>query len=145
MEILEKVKALNLPAKQFVVMGSAILEMKGIRKIGDLDIMVTPEVFDRLKNDPEWEYKSEIGDVGGGVSVELLDNHKGSQLYKYIFAAGDGINFFLNNPEKREEIEGVYFSSLSNLLEIKSGSWDRPKDREDAVLIRKYLKENLKN
>ncbi len=41
MEILEKVKALNLPDKQFVVMGGAVLELKGIRKAEDIDI-ITP-------------------------------------------------------------------------------------------------------
>ncbi len=137
MNILEKVRSLGLPAGQFVIMGSAILELKGIRKAEDIDIIVTRELFDRLKTDPEWEYKRETGDVGGGVDVEMLV--KGDiSLYPYIYGGGT-IDFFLNDPTRIEEIDGVPFASLSNLLEAKSGSWDRPKDRHDAELIEAYL------
>jgi hypothetical protein len=56
MEIIEKVKALNLPSKQFVVMGGAVLELKGIRKAQDIDIIVTKTLFEELKKDTKWEY-----------------------------------------------------------------------------------------
>ena len=138
MTILEKIKALNLPAHQFVVMGSAILEMKGIRKAGDLDIIVTQELFEELKGSPDWKYQVEWGEVGGGMDVESLENHKGVSLYKYIYGGGE-IGFFLNDPKRIEEIDGIYFVSLENLLQTKSSSWDRPKDREDAELIKNYL------
>ena len=138
MNIIDKVRNLKLPDKQFVVMGSAVLEVKGIRKAKDIDIIVTKELFDKLKNDPNWEYKSEIGSLGN-VQVESLENHDGVSLYSHIYAGGD-IDFFRNNKDKIEEIDGIYFVSLSNLLEVKSNSWNREKDREDAELIRKYLK-----
>jgi len=141
MDILEKIKGLHLPKEQFVVMGSAILEIKGIRKAGDLDIIVTKELFTKLKNDSAWEYKQEIGDVGGGIEVELLDNKKGTQLYWNIYGGGE-IDFFFNDLSGIEEIGGIYFVSLSNLLEVKSGSWDREKDRNDAELIKNYMSRN---
>lgn len=122
-------------------MGSAILEIKGIRKAGDLDIIVTKELFTKLKNDSAWEYKQEIGDVGGGIEVELLDNKKGTQLYWNIYGGGE-IDFFFNDLSGIEEIGGIYFVSLSNLLEVKSGSWDREKDRNDAELIKNYMSRN---
>ena len=46
MEILERIRSLNLPDKEFVVMGSANLEVKGIRKAGDLDIMIEKDLFE---------------------------------------------------------------------------------------------------
>jgi hypothetical protein len=137
MKILEKVKSLNLPDKQFVVMGGAVLELKGIRKSSDIDIIVTKELFETLKKDSDWEYKSEIGSLGN-VMVESLENHKGISLYSHIYGAGD-IDFFRNDPDKIEEIEGIYFVSLSNLLEVKSSSWNREKDKKDVELIRDYL------
>lgn len=137
MEILEKVKVLNLPDKQFVVMGGAVLELKGIRKAEDIDIIVTSDLFERLKMDPVWEYKSEIGSLGN-VTVESLDNHKGVSLYSQIYGGGD-IDYFRKNPNRIEEIQGIYFVSLANLLEVKSGSWNRDKDKRDVELIKNYF------
>jgi len=138
MDILGKVKALNLPPEQFVVMGSAILELKGIRKAEDIDIIVSRDLFEKEKSNPRWEYKIEQGDVGGGVQVEMLDNHEGITLYPYIYGGGE-IDFFLDDPKRTEQIDGIKFVSLENLLEVKSSSWDRPKDRLDAELIKAYL------
>ncbi|MEK7109492.1 MAG: hypothetical protein AAB919_03620 [Patescibacteria group bacterium] len=140
MDILTKVKSLGLPDKQFVVMGSAILELKGIRKAGDIDIIVTRQLFEQLRGDPAWQYKTKLGELGG-EEVSFLK--KGEvEVYLDIYGGGE-IDFFLSNPTRTEEIGGIYFASLTNLLEIKSGSWDRPKDREDARLIKEYLTKNL--
>ncbi|MDD5589959.1 MAG: hypothetical protein PHQ47_02160 [Candidatus Portnoybacteria bacterium] len=135
---MEKIKSLNLPREQFVVMGGAALEVKDIRKAEDIDIIITAELFEKLKSNPAWEYKVEWGELGGGMNVEMLDNRDRVVLYKYIYGGGD-INFFLDNPERIEEIDGIIFVSLQNLLEVKSGSWDREKDRKDAKLIKEYL------
>ncbi len=137
MSILEKIRALELPKNEFVVMGSAILDIKGIRKAEDLDIIVTEELFEDFKKSPAWEYKSKIGTLGG-VKVESLGNHDGASLYKYIYGGGD-IDFFRNHQNRIEEIDGICFVSLSNLLEVKTSSWDRDKDKEDAKLIKDYL------
>jgi len=137
MSILEKINSLGLPSKQFVVMGGAVLELKGIRKAGDIDIIVTDELFETLKKNPAWTYVSEVGSLGN-VQVESLENHAGVSVYRRIYGGGT-IDFFLKNPDKYEEIEGVYFASLSNLLEIKSGSWNREKDKRDVELIKAYL------
>jgi hypothetical protein len=139
MEIIEKVKALNLPSKQFVVMGGAVLELKGIRKAQDIDIIVTKTLFEELKKDPKWEYKRELGSLGN-ITVESLENHKGVSLYFHIYGGGD-IDCFRNNQDRIEEIQGIYFVSLSNLLEAKSSTWNREKDKADVELIKKYLLE----
>lgn len=143
MNILEKVKALNLPSKQFVVMGGAVLELKGIRKSNDIDIIVTKDLFDKLKEDSTWEYKSELGSLGM-VQVESLENYNGVSLYHNIYGGGD-IDFFRNTPDKIEEVDGVYFVSLSNLLEVKSSTWNREKDKVDVELIKDYLSRENKN
>jgi len=142
MNILEKVKSLNLPSKQFVVMGGAVLELKGIRKSNDIDIIVTKELFDKLKEDSIWEYKSELGSLGM-VQVESLENHNGVSLYHNIYGGGD-IDFFRNSPDKIEEVDGIYFVSLSNLLEVKSSTWNRDKDKVDVELIKNYLSKEYK-
>ncbi len=145
MTIIEKVRALNLPDKQFVVMGGAVLELKGIRPSDDIDIIVTEELFEHLKSDPEWEYRREHGSLGD-MMVESLENHKGVSLYAHIYGGGN-IDYFRNSPDRMEEIDGIYFVSLSNLLEVKSTTWNREKDRKDVELIKDYLSkvQNEKN
>ena len=49
MNIIEKINMLNLPTKQFVVLGSAILQIKKIRDCADLDIMVSKDYFEKIK------------------------------------------------------------------------------------------------
>jgi hypothetical protein len=137
MTILERVKELGLPAEEFVVMGSAILEVKGIRNAEDIDIIVTRQLFEKEKLNPRWEYKVEHGDVGN-VQVEMLDDNNGITLYPYIYGGGE-IDFFLDDPKRTEQVEGINFASLANLLEVKSSSWNRPKDRLDVELIKAYL------
>jgi hypothetical protein len=135
MEIIERIKGLGLPEKQFVVMGSASLEVKGIRKADDLDIMVTRDLFEKLKDDPSWTFIHKVGRLGDerdGLQREGVD------LYNSVWGRED-FEYFFADPSRVELIDGIYFATLSNLLEAKSGRWDREKDRKDAELIRAYL------
>lgn len=116
-------------------MGSAILEVKGIRKAGDLDIMLKPELFEQIKQNPSWKYTHKTGKLGD--TIDLLEKD-GVQLYFHVYGVED-FDYFHADPIRTELIDGMYFVSLQNLLEIKSGRWDREKDREDAELIKKYL------
>lgn len=78
------------------------------------------------------------------MMVESLENHKGVSLYSHIYGGGD-IDYFRNNLDRIEEVQGIYFVSLSNLLEAKSSTWNREKDKKDVELIRNYLaKQNQK-
>ena len=125
-------------------MGSAVLEIKGIRKANDIDIIVTKDLFDELKETSGWKYKKELGSLGD-VWVESLENDDGISLYHHIYGGGD-IDFFRNDPDNVEIIDGMYCVSLTNLLKVKSGPWNREKDRKDAELIMDYLrkKESLR-
>jgi hypothetical protein len=134
-EIVEKIKNIGLPDKEFVVMGSAILEAKGIRKAGDLDVMVKKALFDELKKKPGWKYTHKVGKLGD--SIDLLENN-GVQLYFSIYGKED-YNYFLSEPTRIEEIDGIYFTSLKDLLRKKSTDWDREKDKQDVELIKAYL------
>ena len=140
MEILQKIKNLNLPEKRFVVMGGAVLELKGIRKSNDIDIIVEKDLFETLKESANWKYKKEFGSLGQ-VWVESLENGGGVSLYHLIYGGGD-IDFFRNNSENVEVFDGIYFVSLSNLLKVKSTSWNREKDKKDVELIQEYLRKS---
>jgi hypothetical protein len=141
MEIITRIKSLKLPEKKFVVLGSAILEIKGIRKAGDLDIMVPKEIFGELKKDSSWKYTRKIGRLGDAIDLLERDN---VQLYFHIYGRED-FDYFYNDPSRTEVIDGITFCSLSNLMEIKSERWDREKDKNDVLLIKEYLKDLYKN
>ena len=49
MNILQKVKELNLPEGSYVVEGSGVLDVLGIREANDIDLVVSPEVYEKLK------------------------------------------------------------------------------------------------
>lgn len=51
MNIFDRVKKFNLPLGQYAVFGSALLEVWGIRPAADLDIIATPELYEKLKKD----------------------------------------------------------------------------------------------
>src|SRR3989338_7035700 len=65
MDIFERVKKLNFPIGEYAVFGSSLLDVWGIRKSNDLDIIVTPELFEHLRQDDTWEDDS-------GDDYELL-------------------------------------------------------------------------
>ncbi len=136
MEILDRIRQIGLPDKEFIVMGSAILEVKGIRKANDLDIMIKKDLFETLKKDTSWRYTHKIGSLGD--TIDLLDKD-GVQLYFDVYGRASFDFFFADPAFHIELVEGIYFTSLLSLLEVKSNWWNREKDKEDANLIREYL------
>jgi hypothetical protein len=51
MEIIKEVKSLNLPIGQYVVFGSGPLQIHGIRESNDVDLLVLPGLFEKLKGE----------------------------------------------------------------------------------------------
>lgn len=56
MNIFEELKKLEIPKEDFVVLGSGILSALGIREAKDIDLLVKPELFEKLKKDG-WHYE----------------------------------------------------------------------------------------
>ncbi|MBI3626670.1 hypothetical protein HY224_01340 [Candidatus Uhrbacteria bacterium] len=48
-EIIAKVKALNLPKNSYIVFGSCPLAIAGLREANDIDLLVSEEIFLKLK------------------------------------------------------------------------------------------------
>lgn len=57
MNIIEKVKQLNLPQGQYVVFGSGPLMIHGIRESHDIDLLVTPALYKKLEADSTWQVR----------------------------------------------------------------------------------------
>lgn len=133
MTIFEKIKALGFAEGQYVVVGSAIMEAKKIREAGDLDIVVTPELFEECKLNGwklmPWTKKEVPGKPW--LKKKGVDLVVDMAYQEDILTAEDLI-------QEGETIEGITFITLERLAKFKR-AWGRPKDFDDIEVIERYL------
>ncbi len=129
-DIIKAVKALDLPLGKYAVAGSCCLEIRGLRKAKDIDIVALPEL------------RIMIIQKGG-----FLNNHpeKPESLFRDNLEIGFDWNFgFYSRPvedviKEAEIIQGIPFVPLDEILRLKK-AWGREKDIQDIKLIGEYLK-----
>jgi len=132
MNIIEKIRELNLPTGEYVVIGSGIMDVLGIRKAHDIDISVLPSLHASLRATGDW-------------SEEIR--------YEKIFLIKDGVDI---NPHlswsdydtttgeaiaSATRIDGIDFMNLHELRKFKT-ALGRDKDLADIELIDMYIKEH---
>jgi hypothetical protein len=128
-EIVNKVKALNLPQGSYIVFGSCPLAAIGIREAGDIDILISDEVLEDLKK-------------AGWQELDKGPNDK--PLTYDVFEAHNSWNFSSYKPTLEHLlssamlVDGVPFASLEEVKKWKQSS-GRPKDLNDIELIDEYL------
>jgi predicted nucleotidyltransferase len=133
MTIFEKVRELNLPIGEYVVVGSGIMEALGIKKANDVDLVVTPDLFKKLAENGWKSHARPNGEHG---------------LQKGIASAYLDVNCGDCNPTTGELlkesliIDGIPFITLKRLMCFKN-AYAREKDFKDIELIKNYL--NNKN
>lgn len=138
-ELLDELKLLNLPEGEFVVFGSGPMEAHGIRKAGDLDLLVTDKLWDELVaagNQPivdDWDMIDADG-VSRKVHKEKL-NIGNIELYHTWPDIEETPTEVINNADV---FDGVRFGKLEYVLEWKR-NFNRPKDKADVKLIEEYL------
>ncbi|MES3005450.1 MAG: hypothetical protein V4664_00725 [Patescibacteria group bacterium] len=134
-DVLQEVKSLNFPIDQFIIVGSSILSIKGIRPTYDLDIVVSQELFDRCKGEG-WEEKEwtwPVGNKKGWLKSGIVELTLECVTDKEVFDLQSLIT-------EADVIEGINFMGLRWLLNFKK--WHgRPKDLEDIILIKNYLRD----
>lgn len=130
MNIIQKIKELNLPKDQYVVICSGIMDVLGIRKANDIDLAVTKSLHQKLRDTGEWEEFEEYGKIF---------------LKKDVFEINGELNWEKYNTTTEEAIrtsliiEGIPFLNLEETIKLKIAS-GREKDIRDVELIREYLK-----
>ena len=134
MNIIERIKKLGLPPGQYVVVGSGTLDALGIRPANDIDLAVTPELFETLR-----------------ASRRFREEER----YGKIFLEQDGIDIipqlaWADYPTTTEEaiasaliIEGIPFMNLDELKRFKL-ALGREKDGPDIALIEEYRRKNMR-
>ena len=61
MDIIEKIKNLDFPSGQYVVVGGGILVALGLREARDIDVAVTPNLLNKLRETGKWKEETRWG------------------------------------------------------------------------------------
>ncbi len=132
MNIIEKIKSLNFPYGEYVVVGSGILDVLNIRDAIDIDIAITAKLHTILKSTGDWEEELRYGNI---------------HLKKDIFEIIPKLNWDKYNTTVEEAIlsakiiEDIPFMNLEELCKFKK-ALGREKDFKDIELIKNYLDKN---
>ena len=132
----ETLRRLNLPANQFVVVGSGALSIRDLRDSKDLDLIVTGSLWEQMiQIFPIGINSFGVQNLGLENDIEILNptqsifgNSKIVPL-KEIF-------------EKADMFDGVKFINLDHLRKIKL-KLGREKDFKDIELIDQYLNQKI--
>lgn len=127
--IIEKIKDLNFPANQYVVVGSGTLDALGIRKASDIDIAVLPELHKKLCENSDWEKIERYGKIF--LKKEGIDIIPSLDWSEYPTTTEEAIKSALI-------IDGIPFLNLEELKKFKT-ALGRDKDFADIKLIDDYL------
>ena len=128
-DIISKVKTLKLPQDSFIVFGSCPMVIAGIREANDIDLLVSEEIYERLKNSG-WQ-KVDKGTKDEPLTYDVFEAHK-------------NWNFSSYNPTLQDllatstKVESIPFASLAEVRKWKVAS-GRDKDIVDIKLIDLYL------
>ena len=128
-QIITKVRGLNLPKDSYVVFGNCPLAIAGIREANDIDLLVSKELFVKLKKSGWKEFYKSSNDI---------------PLIHDVFEAHEHWSFSSYNPTLKHllisstSIGGIPFASLLEVRKWKTVS-KRQKDLADIELIDKFL------
>lgn len=128
-QIISKIKTLDLPDDSYVVFGSCPMAVFGLREANDIDLYVSSQVLQHLRNS-DW--------------MELYKAANDTPLVYDVFEAHDNWNFSSYKPtldHLRKTcilVDGVPFAALDEVRKWKQASGG-DKHLADVALIDKYL------
>ena len=135
MDIIAQVKSLNLPLDKFVVVGGSSLAIRKLRETNDIDLIVLPEIFEKLVA-RGWVFDLEYEKRWNGrqrIKQGFFEAH--TDLYLEKENRFFDIQTVLNEADV---IDDVRFQTLESLRIFKLDS-SREKDLRDVELIDDYL------
>ena len=134
LNIFDRIRKFELPLGEYAVFGSALLDVFGIRKANDLDIIATPKLYEKLKS---FGWKEEFAN---GFSI--LRN-KDANITTVQDKPTDG-NYFPDRIKLIKDaviINGIPFVKIEEVIACKK-AYGRKKDADDVKAINFYLKNN---
>lgn len=127
--IIEKIKVLNLPPNQYVIIGSGTMVALGIREASDIDMSVLPELHKKLRESGEWEEDVRYGKVF--LKKDDFEINPELSWEDYQTSTAEAI-------QSAMIIDGIPFLNLQELKKFKQ-ALGRDKDFADIKLIDDYL------
>ncbi len=132
MDIFEKLKELNFPLGEYVVVGGA-MAAHGIREAHDLDILVTPNLYQKLLNEG---YEQCTCEQCMRTSRLMLKKDNVDILPSFML--GNYIGDTRKLIDEADIIKGFPFIKLEEFIKFKK-ELGRDKDFRDIELMREYL------
>lgn len=136
MNIIQKIKELNFPKDQYVVVGSGMMNVLGIRESNDIDIAVTKELHQRLRESGEWEEHQRYELIRVFLKKDIYEIIPQLNWEGYDTTTEEAIS-------SATMIEGIPFMNLEELIKFKT-ALGREKDFKDIELIKEYIKNQNK-
>jgi hypothetical protein len=122
--LISELKKLNLPKNEYSVFGSGPMAIRGLKEPGDLDIIVTEQLWKSLKEKYELVKKENYEYLTiNGIDIFNEWTHPDYNISKLI--------------EESDIIDDIRFVKLETVLEWKKRR-DSEKDKKDIELIEQY-------
>jgi len=128
MTIVDRIRELELPTDEFVVIGSGVLDALGLRESGDVDLAVSNALFDQLK---QQGWRSAYKDGEEYVVREGAEAWHG-------WSGGPPQHSFDDLLADSIVINGVHFANPRFVIDWKRQR-NSAKDRTDIKLLEEYL------
>ncbi len=125
--LIQELKILDLPIGQFAIHGSGPIGIRGGREIGDLDLVVTDGLWEKLKE--KYSYKS------GSDNILVLSENV--EAFNEV-QVGPNAQSIIDDADI---IDGIRFAKLEHIRLWKEGM-RRPKDIHDIEIIDGLLKQS---
>ncbi|MES2437399.1 MAG: hypothetical protein V4519_05315 [Patescibacteria group bacterium] len=138
MDIISRAKALNLPLGKYCVFGSGVMEVHGIRKAKDVDVLVTQDLYKELKKQG-WKRKWFFWRTLWCKAIVNGENEAFTNIHwtwKYRPKTQDLI-------DRAEMHDGVPFLRLEDLLAFAK-NLPRKKDKRSVKMMEEYFAKKLK-
>lgn len=127
-DFLKKLKDLNLPKGKFAIFGSGPIGIRGLREIGDLDVIVTEDIFNDFIKRPDFKLdKKKSGN-------EYLEKDS-IEFYKNWYPGDWDINKLIQEAEIIDDLPFVRLEEVLKWKKLKG----RDKDIKDIELIEEFL------
>lgn len=128
MSIVDRVQKLNIPLDQTVVIGSGVLDALGLREAGDVDLVLSPKLFDRLCQTPGWHQATKRDEpILTRDDTEAFLSWGNDAIPNFQALYADGVT-----------VDGVRFANPRFVIAWKQQRLS-DKDKVDIALLEGYL------
>ncbi len=133
-ELIKQLKKFNLPKGRFLIYGSGVLGIRGLREMNDLDVIVEASFYKKLLKKYR-EYLKENPKA-------LANNGRTIKIGRFELGVSPPYLNFKKAKKEADVFFGIKFVSLRDLIFCKK-KMKRKKDLRDIQIIKKFV-EGLK-